>query len=54
MPKRWKPPFEKDKPARLYTICAYDSENVSLIEKIKKNLESFFGKIDFEINFNSL
>ncbi|GIX43304.1 MAG: hypothetical protein KatS3mg129_3037 [Leptospiraceae bacterium] len=54
MSKRWKPPFEKDKQARLFTICAYDSEHISYIEKVKKKLEGFFGKIDFEIHFNSL
>lgn len=54
MSKRWKPPFEKEKQARLYTICAYDSENSSYIEKAKKKLETFFGKIDFEINIHPL
>ncbi len=54
VPKKWKPIFEKSKYARLYVICAYNSENQTFIEKVKKKLIGFFDKIDFEIHFPSL
>ncbi len=52
--KKWKPPFEKEKLARLFIVCGYDSENNNYLEKIKKKLEDFFNKIDFEIHFTPL
>ncbi|MFN3603647.1 MAG: DUF4416 family protein [Leptonema sp. (in: bacteria)] len=54
MAKKWKPLFENSKLARLFIICAYDPENQSYLDKIKKKLVGFFDKIDFEINFASL
>lgn len=54
MSTKWKPLFEKSKYARLFIICAYNPENQSSMEKVKKKLIGFFDKIDYEIHFQSL
>ncbi|MCS7205425.1 MAG: DUF4416 family protein [Leptospiraceae bacterium] len=54
MNKRWKPPFEKEKLARLFIVAIYDEENQFRIEKFKEKFQNFFGKIDFELNIRPL
>lgn len=47
--RRWKPPFEDEKLAKLYVAASYDQKDEHYMTPVKEKLQNLLGKIDFEL-----